>query len=48
MQQECPMSSLDRIAYFQGRRDAVPTQELARDLAAREDQAGIREIAEAL
>jgi hypothetical protein len=42
------MSTLDRIAYFQGRRDEVPNQELARDLAAREDQAGIREIAEAL
>ena len=42
------MSTLDRIAYFQGRRDEVPNQELARDLAAREDQDGIREIAEAL
>ena len=42
------MSTLDRIAYFQGRRDEVPNQELARDLAAREDRAGIREIAEAL
>ena len=42
------MSTLERIAYLQGRRDEVPNQELARDLAAREDQAGIREIAEAL
>jgi len=42
------MSSLDRIAYSQGWRDEVPNQELARDLAAREDRAGIREIAEAL
>ena len=42
------MSTLDRIAYFQGRRDEVPNQELARDLATREDQDGIREIAEAL
>ena len=42
------MSALDRIAYFQGRRDEVPNQELACDLAAREDRAGIREIAEAL
>jgi hypothetical protein len=42
------MSTLDRIAYFQGRRDEVPNQELARDLAAREDREGIREIAEAL
>lgn len=42
------MSVLHRIAYFQGRRDEVPNQELARDLAASEDQAGIREIAENL
>jgi hypothetical protein len=42
------MSTLDRIAYFQGRRDEVPNQELAHDLAAREDRAGIREITEAL
>jgi len=42
------MSTLDRIAYFQGRRDEVPNQELARDLAAREDREAIREIAEAL
>ena len=39
------MSVLNRIAYFQGRRDEVPNQELARDLAASGDQAGIREIA---
>ena len=37
---------LNRIAYFKGRRDEVPNQELARDLAATEDIAGIREIAE--
>jgi hypothetical protein len=42
------MSVLERIAYFQNRRDEVPNQELARDLAARDDQAGIREIAENL
>ena len=42
------MSVLNRIAYFQGRRDEVPNQELARDLAASEDRAGIREIAENL
>jgi hypothetical protein len=42
------MSVLNRIAYFQGRRDEVPNQELARELAASEDQAGIREIAENL
>jgi len=42
------MAVLDRIAHFQGRRDEVPNQELARDLAARQDGAGIREIAENL
>ena len=39
------MSTLDSIAYFQNRRDEVPNQELARDLAARKDAAGIQEIA---
>jgi hypothetical protein len=42
------MAVLDRIAHFQGRRDEVPNQELARDLAARRDEPGIREIAENL
>jgi hypothetical protein len=42
------MSALERIAHFQDRRDEVPNQELARDLAARKDRAGIREIAENL
>ena len=42
------MSALNRIAYFQNRRDEVPNQELARDLAARQDRAGIQEIAENL
>jgi hypothetical protein len=42
------MSVLDRIAHFQNRRDEVPNQELARDLATRKDRAGIREIAENL
>ena len=42
------MAVLDRIAHFQGRRDEVPNQELARDLAVRRDEAGIREIAENL
>lgn len=42
------MSALDRIAHFQGRRDEVPNQELARDLVARRDRKGIREIAENL
>jgi hypothetical protein len=42
------MSALNRLAHFQNRRDEVPNQELARDLAARKDKAGIREIAENL
>jgi hypothetical protein len=42
------MSVLQRIAHFQKRRDEVPNQELARDLAARKDRRGIREIAENL
>jgi hypothetical protein len=39
------MSALDRIAHFQNRRDEVPNQELARDLASKKDRSGIREIA---
>jgi len=42
------MSVLNRIAHFQNRRDEVPNQALARDLAARKDKAGIREVAEHL
>jgi hypothetical protein len=42
------MSALDRIAHFQSRRDEVPNQELARDLATKKDRGGIREIAENL
>lgn len=42
------MTSLEQIAFFQGRRDEVPNQKLARSLASSEDQAGIREIAENL
>jgi hypothetical protein len=42
------MSVLNRIAHFQNRRDEVPNQELARELAAKKDMAGIREIAENL
>jgi hypothetical protein len=42
------MSVLDRIAHFQKRRDEAPNQILARDLAARKDRAGVREIAEHL
>ena len=42
------MSVLQRIAYFQNRRDEVPNQELARELAATRDREGIREIVENL
>ena len=42
------MSVLNRLASSLGRRDEVPNQELARDLAAKKDEAGIREIAENL
>lgn len=37
---------LNRLAYLQTRRDRTPNLDLARDLAAREDKAGIREIAQ--
>lgn len=43
-----PVSTVHKIAYYQQRRDEVPNQELAEELAARRDQAGIREIAEQL
>jgi hypothetical protein len=39
------MSALPRIAYYQNRRDEVPNQELAQELAAKKDRKGIREIA---
>ncbi len=42
------MPALDKIAYYQNRRDEVPNQELARELAEQEDRAGIGEIAENL
>ena len=42
------MSVLDRLASSLHRRDEVPNQELARDLSAKKDKAGIREIAENL
>ena len=42
------MPILDKLAYSLGRRDEVPNQELARDLAAKKDKQGIREIAENL
>jgi hypothetical protein len=42
------MSVIDRLAHALGRRDEVPNQELARDLATKKDKKGIREIAENL
>lgn len=39
------MPALERIAHFQQRRDELPNQELARDLAKRKDRKGIHEIA---
>lgn len=42
------MSILSRLASAQNRRDEVPNQELARDLATKKDKAGIREVAENL
>ena len=42
------MSVLSRLASALGRRDEVPNQELARDLAARKDKKGIQEIVENL
>ena len=42
------MSIIAKLAHSLGRRDEVPNQELARDLAAKKDKKGIREIAENL
>lgn len=42
------MSVLERLAHSQGRRDEVPNQDLARELAAKKDKVGIREIVENL
>jgi hypothetical protein len=42
------MSVVDRLAHSLGRRDEVPNQELARDLATKKDKKGVREIAENL
>lgn len=39
------MSVLNKIAHLQGRRDEVPNQQLAMELAKNKNQAGIREIA---
>jgi hypothetical protein len=42
------MTVINKIAYYQNRRDEVPNQELAHQLALSEDRAGIHEIAENL
>jgi hypothetical protein len=42
---EDPVPVLNRIASARNRRDEVPNQELARDLARKKDRVGIREIA---
>jgi hypothetical protein len=42
------MSVIDKLAHSLGRRDEVPNQELARDLVAKNDKKGIREVAENL
>ena len=42
------MSVLNKIAHFQNRRDEVPNQKLAKDLAAKKNVKGIREIAKNL
>ncbi len=39
---------LDRIAFFQNRRDEVPNQLLAKELAEKENEVGIKEIAKNL
>jgi len=41
-------SVLDRIAFYQNRRDEIPNQELAQQLAQADNRQGIREIAENL
>ena len=42
------MSTLEKIAFFQNRRDEIPNQELARELALSKDSQGIQEIADNL
>jgi hypothetical protein len=42
------MSIIHKIAYFQQRRDEVPNQKLAEELAVQQNHAGVREIAEQL
>lgn len=42
------LTALEKISFFQHRRDEVPNQLLAKELAESEDYAGIREIADNL
>jgi hypothetical protein len=42
------MSTLEKLACFQNRRDEVPNQELARELVETQNREGLREIAENL
>lgn len=42
------MSVLNKIAFFQNRRDEVPNQQLAKDLVQTENKEGIKEIAQNL
>jgi len=42
------MSVLNKMAYFQNRRDEVPNQLLAKQLASAKDRKGVREIADNL
>lgn len=42
------MSVLNKIAYFQERRDEIPNQELARELANNNNKDGIKEVVENL
>jgi hypothetical protein len=48
LKRKSTMSVLNKIAYFQGRRDEIPNQELAKELAETKDKAGIQEIADNL
>ena len=42
------MSVLDKISYYQNRRDEIPNQELAQELARTKNKNGVKEIAENL
>jgi hypothetical protein len=48
MQTKAVMSTLEKIAYYQGRRDEVPNQLLAKELVGTKDKEGIKEIAKNL